>query len=95
MLRLNQVVNRFLRANWEAVRAALVRGGEYETTFEADGPVGDAYYNTRYQAPGGAQNPVAAHVPDVSRVTITIEYDPGAPSGFRVIRTYPDPPVGF
>ncbi|MEA2182602.1 MAG: hypothetical protein QOF69_1787 [Solirubrobacteraceae bacterium] len=90
--RLNQVVNRYLRANWEAIRADLVNSARHESIFGADGPVGDAYVNTRAGQPGGAANPNAVRITGVERVTITIIYQPGAVPPFYVLRTYPNPP---
>jgi hypothetical protein len=95
MLRLNQVVNRYLRANWEAIRGDLIRRAEHENTFDAGGPVGDSYINTRFGQPGGAANPEPALIPNVGRVTIVIRYDPGATPPFHIHTVYPDPPVGF
>jgi hypothetical protein len=94
MLRLNQVVNRYLRANWETIRADLINTARHENTFGADGPVGDAYVNTRTGQAGGGANPNAVRISGVERVTITIVYRPGAVPPFYVLRTYPDPP-GF
>jgi hypothetical protein len=95
MLRLNQVVNRYLRANWEAIRNDLIRRAEHENTFDAGGPVGDSYVNTRAGQPGGTANPNPVLIPNVERVTIVIRYDPGGNPPFHIHTVYPDPPLGF
>lgn len=85
---MNQTVNRFLRQNWETIRSDLAQNGRFETTFRADGIIGEGFWNRNFGRPGPT-DPVYIRT---NLVKITIEYAPGKVPPFNIIRTFPNIP---
>jgi hypothetical protein len=84
---MNQVVNDYLRKNWEAVRSDLALNGRHEATFDHGNLTGEGFHNSNYSQPG-PPNPIYSRT---SIVTITLDLVPGSsPPTFRIIRAFPN-----
>jgi hypothetical protein len=84
---MNEVVNNYLRNNWETVRSDLAMNARHEATFNNGQLAGEGFYNSNY----GTPNPPNAVYSQTSIVTITLELIPGSnPPAFRIVRTFPN-----
>ncbi len=84
--KLHQVVNNYIRGNWEAIRSDLALNGRHSNSFDAGSAVGEGFVN------GGSfgQGPRTAVYARTSLVRITIVLDAGSPPSFHIITTFPN-----
>jgi hypothetical protein len=85
---INITINRYLRANWEAIRSDLALDGEHSNVFtpEQGGLVGEGYFNRNY----GTPNPPASGQFHGSLVSIALRFVPGNPPTLAIITTFPN-----
>lgn len=82
---INETVNAYLRAHWEAIRQDLALNGVHEGTFHAGDLIGEGFFNRGM----GGFGPRAAVFHQTGFVTITFEFIPGNPPSFFVVRAFP------
>jgi hypothetical protein len=83
---MNQVVNDYIRNNWERIRLDVAVNGKHANAFDAGTLVGEGFVN----AGMGGAGPRQAAYAQTSLVRIIVNVDPGPPAGIFVYTTFPN-----
>jgi hypothetical protein len=83
---MNNVINNFLRANWEAIRVSLALDGRYAAAFDSGNLAGEGFVNEGMGG-NGPRNPVYGQT---SLVRLVLILDPGPPATFWVYTAFPN-----
>ena len=84
---LTEVVNKYLKENWDRIRSDLAQEGKHSKPLvDAGEAVGEGFFNKNFGQPGSARVPVY-HVTSI--FSISIELIPGNPPSFVIITTFP------
>ena len=81
---INDVINRYLQSNWDAVRSDLALSKEHVAKFDTQQLVGDGLWNE-----GSHDSPSVTGPHPVSCVTVVFNLTTGFPAKFFVLTSYP------
>ncbi len=82
---MNDTINTYLRVNWQTIRSELALEGKLEATFDAGNAIGEGFFNEG-QMGIGSRNAVYHQT---STVPLTLQFIPGPPPSFFVVRAFP------
>lgn len=83
---MNEAINDYLRANWEAIKMDLALEGRHAKAFDSGKLAGEGFVNESY----GTSNPVKPRYARTSLVRLILVLRPGAPPSFFVYTAFPN-----